>query len=39
MKRIRRSTGEEIAKRIFELYGDIQDIRGFPLLEYRHPEE
>ncbi len=39
MKRIKNSTGEKIAERIFKLYSDIQDIRGFPLLEYRHPED
>lgn len=39
MRRIKNSTGEIIAKRIFRLYSDIQDIRGFPLLEYRHPED
>ena len=33
MRRIKNSTGEKIAKRIFKLYSDIQDIRGFPLLE------
>ena len=32
MRRIKNSTGEKIAKRIFKLYSDIQDIRGFPLL-------
>ena len=35
MRRIRNSTGEKIAKRIFELYSEIQDIRGFPLLGQR----
>jgi len=39
MRQIKNSTGEKIAKRIFRLYSDIQDIRGFPLLEYRHPED
>ncbi len=32
MNRIRNSTGEKIAKRIFEIYEKIQDIRGRPLL-------
>ena len=32
MRRIKNSTGEKIAKRIFKLYADIQYIRGFPLL-------
>lgn len=39
MRRIKNVTGERIAERIFKLYSDIQDIRGFPLLEYRHPED
>jgi hypothetical protein len=39
MKRIKNSTGEKIAKRIFYIYSTIQDIRGFPLLEYRNPNE
>lgn len=39
MRRIKNSTGEKIAKRIFKIYSDIQDIRGFPLLEYRNPNE
>lgn len=39
MKRIRNSTGEKIAARIFELYASIQDIRGFPLLEWRNPKD
>lgn len=39
MLRIRNSTGEKIAKRIFQLYSKLQDIRGFPLLSYRHPDE
>ncbi len=39
MRRIKNSTGEKIAKRIFKIYSDIQDIRGFPLLEYRHPND
>ena len=39
MRRIRNSTGEKIAKRIFKLYADIQDIRGCPLLVRRHPDD
>ena len=39
MRRIRNSTGKKIAKRIFKLYSDIQDIRGFPLLEHRYPDD
>ena len=39
MKRIRNSSGEKIAERIFSLYSRIQDIRGFPLLEYRNPND
>ena len=39
MRRIRNSTGEKIAERIFRIYARIQDIRGFPLLEYRHPDD
>jgi len=39
MRRIKNSTGEKIALRIFEMYSKIQDIRGFPLLEYRHPQD
>jgi hypothetical protein len=39
MKRIRNSTGEIIAERIFSIYSRIQDIRGFPLLEYRNPTD
>jgi hypothetical protein len=39
MKRIRNSTGEKIAKKIFPIYSRIQDIRGFPLLEYRNPRD
>ena len=39
MRRIKNSTGEKIAKRIFELYSDIQDIRGCPLLQHRHPDD
>ena len=32
MRRIKNSTGEKIAIRIFKIYSNIQDIRGFPLL-------
>jgi hypothetical protein len=32
MNRIKNSTGEKIAKRIFEMYERIQDIRGRTLL-------
>lgn len=39
MKRIRNSTGQDIAERIFHLYARLQEIRGFPLLSFRHPEE
>jgi hypothetical protein len=39
MKRIKNSTGEKIAKKIFSIYSRIQDIRGFPLLESRHPKD
>jgi len=39
MKRIKNSTGEKIAERIFLLYAQVQDIRGFPLLEYRNPND
>jgi hypothetical protein len=39
MIRIRNSTGEKIAQKIFDLYSSLQDIRGFPLLGYRHPED
>ncbi len=39
MLRIRNSTGEKIAQKIFSLYSKLQDIRGFPLLSYRHPED
>jgi hypothetical protein len=39
MSRIRNSTGEKIAKRIFTIYSRLQDIRGFPLLEYRNPND
>lgn len=39
MKRIKNSTGEKIADRIFSIYSRIQDIRGFPLLGYRNPND
>jgi hypothetical protein len=39
MRKIKNSTGEKIAERIFKIYSGIQDIRGFPLLEYRHPND
>ena len=39
MRRVNNSTAEQIAKRVFKLYSDVQDIRGFPLLEYRSPNE
>jgi hypothetical protein len=39
MKRIRNSTGEKIAERIFNLYADVQAIRGFPLLDWRNPKD
>ena len=32
MRRIKNSTGEKIAERIFKLYSEIQNIRGFPLV-------
>ena len=32
MRRIKNSTGEKIAKRIFRVYSEIQNIRGCPLL-------
>ena len=32
MKRIQNSTGEKIAKRLFALYGKVQEVRGSPLL-------
>jgi len=35
MKRIRNSTGKKIAEKIFNIYSDIQSIRGFPLLGNR----
>lgn len=39
MRKIKNSTGQKIANKIFNIYSAIQDIRGFPLLEYRHPNE
>lgn len=39
MMRIRNSTGQKIAQRIFDIYSSIQDIRGFPLLGYRGNDE
>lgn len=39
MRRIKKSTGQKIANKIFHIYSVIQDIRGFPLLEYRNPIE
>jgi hypothetical protein len=39
MKRIRNSTGEKIAVKIFNIYSGFQNIRGFPLLDYRPPDE
>ncbi len=39
MKRIKNSTGEKIAKKIFLIYSKIQDIRGFPLLEFRNSKD
>lgn len=39
MRRIRNSSGQKIAARIFHIYSRLQDIRGFPLLEYRDPNE
>ncbi|MEQ6328805.1 hypothetical protein VLF92_10800 [Pseudomonas chengduensis] len=39
MMRIRNSTGQKIAQKIFDIYSSLQDIRGFPLLEYRGPDE
>jgi len=39
MKRIRNSTGEKIAEKIFKIYSKIQSIRGFPLLGSRKPSE
>ncbi len=39
MRRIKNSTAKQIAERIFKLYSDVQDIRGFPLLEYRNAGE
>lgn len=39
MRRIQNSTGEKIAQRIFDMYRELQDIRGFPLLGNRKPTE
>jgi len=39
MRKIRRATGRKIAERLFKLYSNLQDIRGFPLLEFRNPME
>ncbi|GGX09623.1 hypothetical protein [Undibacterium macrobrachii] len=39
MMRIRNTTGQKIAQRIFHIYSSIQSIRGFPLLEYRAQDE
>ncbi|WP_414040265.1 hypothetical protein ACJU26_14280 [Acidithiobacillus sp. M4-SHS-6] len=39
MRHIRNSTGQKIAQRIFHIYSSIQNIRGFPLLEYRGHDE
>ena len=39
MKKIRNSTGKKIAEKIFKIYSDIQNIRGFPLLGNRKPSE
>lgn len=39
MRRIQNSTGQKIAKRILHIYSRLQEIRGFPLLEYRDPDE
>ena len=39
MRRIRNSTGEKIAERIFHIYSRLQEIRGFPLLGWRDPGE
>lgn len=39
LRRIRNSTGQKIAERIFHIYSRLQNIRGFPLLEYRDPRE
>ncbi|MEK0371139.1 MAG: hypothetical protein QQN55_08300 [Nitrosopumilus sp.] len=32
MRRIRNSTGQKIAERIFDLYSDVQELRGHALL-------
>jgi hypothetical protein len=39
MMRIKNSTGQKIAQRIFNIYSSLQDIRGFPLLEFRAIDE
>jgi hypothetical protein len=39
MKKIRNSTGKKIAEKIFRIYSEIQNIRGFPLLGNRKPSE
>lgn len=39
MNRIKNSTGEKIAEKIFRMYSRIQNIRGFPLLGSRKPNE
>lgn len=39
MRRIRNSTGQRIAERIFDIYSRLQEIRGFPLLGWRDPRE
>lgn len=37
VRRIRRSTGQRIAQRIFQIYRRLQDVRGFPLADSRDP--
>ena len=32
MKRIKNATGEKIAKRVFEMYSKVQQMRSYPLL-------
>lgn len=39
MMRIKNSTGQKISQKIFNIYSSLQDVRGFPLLEYRGPDE
>jgi len=39
MRRIRNTTGQKIAQRILSIYSTLQDIRGFPLLEYRNHDD